>query len=689
MGLYYEKEPNTQFQEEVERIITKWGNKVSKATSKNDEFKFSNIKITEMPAYYFQFDFQIGKRTYSIKEKPYSSGNEIPNNPISLKDFSFKNGILPDIPVQEEYYDDSKWFPDSQTLYRCPICRGEKNKECPDCNGTGIEQCPKCKGSPAPGYIRCTNCKDGLRSDGSKCNDCRDGWIVCPQCRGSSHGNGRITCRRCKGVGDIRCSRCNGSGKVVEYVALEEYFEPLEDAKYSHFLWHDLIPTELKDILTGNSVDAVKSSCFFKAYSNLEPIFDAENKPNEVFNTFNFEKSVSLQNKYKEFLSDVSKNYEVDNDFQVGTRSFTTTQITKVRTLVFVVNVSHVTYECNSKNYELWLYGNNNEIFTLDSPFMELANQKMNIANEFISKKNYVHAINSLEAACKIADNSFNHKAFNEYAGILKQSREKASIDYLIGLLIGLGLLIIYFLLSPIEISINNDVVSSLNIKSEKLAKITTKIVAIFAGIIVPLFFADFVVSKITRDKLKNKILRLLTGAVIPIIYILISKILSSFSWFSEKMLLSSSTFVFFTTIILAFVIKAPYEKYKMASYKKPKIVLKEKRKNTKTKTVEKSYYVEEISPKHRILALILSLFMGTFGVHNFYVGKFLHGILQVALFITGFSLISPEAKGFTTKGIIGIILASIVMLWATVDFFMILFGRFKDKNHLKIENWW
>ena len=69
------------------------------------------------------------------------------------------------------------------------------------------------------------------------------------------------------------------------------------------------------------------------------------------------------------------------------------------------------------------------------------------------------------------------------------------------------------------------------------------------------------------------------------------------------------------------------------------------------------------MSDKRRLLAAILCFFFGYFGAHRFYVGKTGTGILQLL-----------------TIGGLGI--------WAFIDFIIILFGEFTDKDGAKITNW-
>ncbi|WP_175950768.1 TM2 domain-containing protein [Burkholderia sp. BCC0405] len=60
------------------------------------------------------------------------------------------------------------------------------------------------------------------------------------------------------------------------------------------------------------------------------------------------------------------------------------------------------------------------------------------------------------------------------------------------------------------------------------------------------------------------------------------------------------------------------------------------------------------------IVVLLLCIFLGTLGVHRFYVGKIATGLLQLV-----------------TLGGLG--------LWTIVDFLMIVMGKFKDKGGNRI----
>ena len=67
-------------------------------------------------------------------------------------------------------------------------------------------------------------------------------------------------------------------------------------------------------------------------------------------------------------------------------------------------------------------------------------------------------------------------------------------------------------------------------------------------------------------------------------------------------------------------------------------------------------------SEKEWLITLLLSLFLGSLGVHRFYVGKIGTGILQLL-----------------TVGGCGI--------WTLIDIIMIITGKFTDKDGYEIKN--
>ena len=69
------------------------------------------------------------------------------------------------------------------------------------------------------------------------------------------------------------------------------------------------------------------------------------------------------------------------------------------------------------------------------------------------------------------------------------------------------------------------------------------------------------------------------------------------------------------------------------------------------------------MSPRSRTVAAVLAFFLGTLGVHRFYVGKVGTCVLMIV-----------------TLGALGV--------WTLIDFIMILVGSFKDKEERVLATW-
>jgi TM2 domain-containing membrane protein YozV len=70
-----------------------------------------------------------------------------------------------------------------------------------------------------------------------------------------------------------------------------------------------------------------------------------------------------------------------------------------------------------------------------------------------------------------------------------------------------------------------------------------------------------------------------------------------------------------------------------------------------------------EISPKSRLVAVLLCFLLGVFGAHRFYVGKIGTGILMLVTF-GGFGI------------------------WALIDLILVIVGSFRDKEGRLVFRW-
>ena len=82
------------------------------------------------------------------------------------------------------------------------------------------------------------------------------------------------------------------------------------------------------------------------------------------------------------------------------------------------------------------------------------------------------------------------------------------------------------------------------------------------------------------------------------------------------------------------------------------------------------------ISDKKKIVAVLLSLLLGTFGVHRFYLGRAGSGAAMLVMSILGW---------LTTGIFVGFIFVAIVGIWDVIDFFRILFNGMPDAQGRKL----
>lgn len=77
------------------------------------------------------------------------------------------------------------------------------------------------------------------------------------------------------------------------------------------------------------------------------------------------------------------------------------------------------------------------------------------------------------------------------------------------------------------------------------------------------------------------------------------------------------------------------------------------------------------ISSKSRLAAALLCFFFGFLGVHRFYVGKNISGVIMILTFV------------------ISLFLSLIpITIWCIIDFIIILCGSFTDSHGLALKEW-
>ena len=87
-----------------------------------------------------------------------------------------------------------------------------------------------------------------------------------------------------------------------------------------------------------------------------------------------------------------------------------------------------------------------------------------------------------------------------------------------------------------------------------------------------------------------------------------------------------------------------------------------------------------EISSRSRLITVLLTCFLGIFGVHRFYIGKIRTAIVMLILSV--FYLVTVRLWGIV------VISLAVVGLWAFIDFIFAVSGIMKDNEGKLIKDW-
>ena len=729
--LYFESEPDSQTVIDVNRVVKGWIDDSSAAIGENVESKFKNIKLVSTPYYQFKFNFQTierefynGSMGYRNQDIPAYTGNH------SVGEYSFDSFSVPEVSFEdneEENPTEKRFIIDgTQKVYTCSTCNGIGNVTCKSCSGKGEERCSSCNGKGKEKFSSCNGmgiykCSSCNGSGWKKCSHCNGaggvhgaGWIECRSC----HGKGEIRCERCGGKGEIRCTvcgakgevdckkckgsgivrcnhcggkghvtcgRCDGAGRIMKFIGRKDTFTIESD--FDIVQYNSAVPQSLKAILTG---DDAPSATKLLSFTDGNPIIDSIDSPSVAQKTFELSKFSSMGNQLND-LKDRIEFSSVENDENVTKKAL------KVRTRVYQINITHVTYDYEEKSYELWVYGKNNVIFNETNPFLIIAQKNESEAEELLKEKKYAYAISKLEKSCRIAEASKNYEALCSFSEKLNDTRKKSNVDYLLGL--GLGALFTFLFYSVITKITPFVYPSSEKLVSQGLELSSPKAISFFSGslntivnYITPLFFSATVFIRLVRDKIKDKKWRILVPSFVLLLYALVRSFIStkflSFAESSDFMMISIILIIVAVVIAVAVkepykVIPSPYETEEAASSESNDEVSDDEDSESSSSRILAE------SPKHRLIALILALFLGIIGVHRIYVGKIKSGLLQFVLFVAGcYFSTGTEGQPETAKPVLGGIIIAIVAIWMVLDIIMICAGKYKDKYGAVIKDW-
>lgn len=82
------------------------------------------------------------------------------------------------------------------------------------------------------------------------------------------------------------------------------------------------------------------------------------------------------------------------------------------------------------------------------------------------------------------------------------------------------------------------------------------------------------------------------------------------------------------------------------------------------------------LSPKSYGVAVALSMIFGIVGVHHFYLGNWLHGLLDFSMFVVGFVCILSNNPTAVSLGMLVITIDVLHTIWVT---YRLVVGRCRD----------
>ncbi|KAM3915723.1 protein SSUH2 homolog [Leptodactylus fuscus] len=195
-------------------------------------------------------------------------------------------------------------LPHTSSVERCPDCRGVGKVSCTVCSGTGRKTCMACGGLGR-----------GMNRD--SCGYC--------------HGRGSKRCFHCD-YGKIKCSTCSGKRQVIKYIQVKVKWENHKS---------EFIADHKSDFTTELFADASGEIAFSHGQQTASPVTS---------------------------FPDTSINEASENLIREHQAKFTYCKIMRQRQTIEWLPLTKVNYIWNGEEYNYYVYGTQNKVFTKKYP---------------------------------------------------------------------------------------------------------------------------------------------------------------------------------------------------------------------------------------------------------------------------------------------------------------------------------
>lgn len=392
--IFKSKELSKEETDLLKNRLNEWVNSIPHHNHKNlfDKAEIKSAKL--IPYYAIKISVLNERREILEKIRPYS-GFDYPKNKIDMGKYGLWNekniSVIKKFEEKKFEYD----IPGTFEVFNCEDCGGLGKKECSDCSGKGIVECEVCSGRGSvicmkcegKGRIKCRSfsCNNGRercgRCDGKGfikrysssgdihevcsvcggsgtvvCKTCMgSGYLTCEQCKGRGSlvchycmGGGTVSCKKCEGNGKVVCGRCDGEGKLIKNLYVEASFykkEFFSDIK-------NLYPEDLflkSSYLYGDSLKDLNRNKFLILITDDLGSFKINIPHSE------------LSLKYEEIENDKNNSFKKELSATFGERSVLE------KTEFFRIDVYKVEYLYQNKNYEVFMFSEDGEKFSIYS----------------------------------------------------------------------------------------------------------------------------------------------------------------------------------------------------------------------------------------------------------------------------------------------------------------------------------
>lgn len=336
----------------IRRTITEWANTIPhhEYTAFGNDIEI--ISVEQQAIYYLRCAALAESRSLKELVNPYL-GESLPFGvAITAEKVALWEIKLPEQPHFEVGQSEHE-IAASRHRIDCPTCEKQGEMWCRTCQSSGLISCVQCGGRY---QLNCANCagtgvvltKDNKRIE---CSNCRGTRItICGACR-----EGLAQCGTCRGYRRITCQTCQGRKEMLQSLAVQVQYQPYKAATT---LRPDPLPEYIYKRLDNQLYERNATALLqHTGGSQVEkqPIKSLEIK--------------SLQEKLFELL-----------ERTLAQAQTATAHLHKYLIEVRACPTIQVAYRYEDKAYELWLIGEQRDVYARSSPPQEYDQKLANLA---------------------------------------------------------------------------------------------------------------------------------------------------------------------------------------------------------------------------------------------------------------------------------------------------------------------